>query len=452
MTHCRTTKLASLFAFSRPDWLKFSPKTVMGNFYVNYTLRGPDQSAVASVLAGRSAIVTPALDDCVVVFDEESDEQNQEIITELASHLSGKLRCPLLAVLNHDDGILWYQLYLNGELVDGYDSAPGYFDTEDEEAALRGSEGGDAKKLCAAFETDAVAEVERILRKPSAEDGGYVFAVERHDDLVGALGIPSYGNGFSFRSFSDDDLPEDLEERDLVRTKDLPAGPPVEDIWRRPVPGYYKVSFRAHPKLTKSIPTGWMPSTWTELESRESELSEHFHKAAAAHREQFKQLGFAEQGFKKLKRVLNPGHRENCGINYMDRSRCVFGQLIYHRFYMPALEREKEGIVIAFTAVFDREILSCTNNMSQAVETLPNHKVFRIESQDVGFLHQKFVEQIKQRMEQPHYFTDLQALKTWFDANALEIFEDKVQRGLWVRMSDYEVAVARRKLPPPLSQ
>jgi hypothetical protein len=424
----------------------------MGNFYVNYTLRGPGQSAVAAVLAGRSAIVTPSQDNCVVVFDEESDEQNQEIIAELASQLSGKLRCPLLAVLNHDDGILWYQLYLNGELVDEYDSAPGYFETEDEEAAMRGPEGGDAKKLCDAFETDTVAEVERILRKPSAEDGGYVFAVERHDDLVGTLGIPSFGAGFSFRSFYDDDLPEDLEEKDLVRTKDLPAGPPVEDIWRRPVSGYYKVSFRAHPKLTKSIPTGWMPSTWTELESRESELSEHFHKATAAHRGQFKQLGFVEQGFKKLKRVLNPGHRENCGINYLDQSRCVFGQLIYNRFYMPALEREKESVIIAFTAIYDGEILSCTNNMNQAVEPLPNHNVIRIESQDVAFLYQKFVEELKQRMEQPRRFFDLQALQTWFDANAREIFEDKVRRGLWVRMSDYEVVVARRKLPPSLSQ
>src|ERR1017187_6166492 len=93
----------------------------MGNFYTNYTLRGPSQQSVAAALAGRSAIVTPAQDGCVVVFDEESDEQNQEIIAELASRLSGELRCSLLAVLNHDDDILWYQLYLSGELVDEYD-------------------------------------------------------------------------------------------------------------------------------------------------------------------------------------------------------------------------------------------------------------------------------------------------------------------------------------------
>jgi len=77
------------------------------NFYVNYTLRGPGQESVVAALASRSAIVTPEKDECVVVFDEESDNQNDEIIAEFASRLSGQLRCPWLAGLNHDDDILW---------------------------------------------------------------------------------------------------------------------------------------------------------------------------------------------------------------------------------------------------------------------------------------------------------------------------------------------------------
>ena len=100
----------------------------MGNFYTNYTLKGPSQQVVAAALAGRPAIVTPDQDGCVVVFDEASDEQDSAVITELASRLSRELRCPVLAVLNHDDDILWYQLYLGGELADEYDSSPGYFD------------------------------------------------------------------------------------------------------------------------------------------------------------------------------------------------------------------------------------------------------------------------------------------------------------------------------------
>ena len=68
----------------------------MGNFYTNYTLKGPSQQAVAAALAGRSAIVTPAQDGCVVVFDEQSDDQDSAVITELASHLSRELRCRVL--------------------------------------------------------------------------------------------------------------------------------------------------------------------------------------------------------------------------------------------------------------------------------------------------------------------------------------------------------------------
>jgi len=120
----------------------------MGNFYVNYTLRGPSQQAIAAELAGRAAIVSPEKNGCVVVFDEESDDQNDEIIAEIASRLSGKLRCALLSVLNHDDDILQYKLYSDGEMVDDYDSNPSYFenaeegDPDDPEAASGEPRGG----------------------------------------------------------------------------------------------------------------------------------------------------------------------------------------------------------------------------------------------------------------------------------------------------------------------
>jgi hypothetical protein len=85
----------------------------MGNFYTNHTLRGPSQQAVAVALAGRSAVVAPSQDGCVVVFDEQSDYQDTHAISSLAERLSREFDCPVLAVLNHDDDILWYQLYLN---------------------------------------------------------------------------------------------------------------------------------------------------------------------------------------------------------------------------------------------------------------------------------------------------------------------------------------------------
>jgi len=186
----------------------------MGNFYTNYTLRGPSQQAIVAALAGRSAIVTPARDGCVVVFDEESEEQDTEIITLLASRLSRDLRCTVLAVLNHDDNIFWYQLYLSGDLADEYDSSPGYFDPAAEPSAPAG---GDAQKICSAFGASAVAEVESVLRKSSFDEDGYTFEVERHTDLARALCIPSFGVGAGFRYVSEGELPQGLDEDSLVR-------------------------------------------------------------------------------------------------------------------------------------------------------------------------------------------------------------------------------------------
>jgi hypothetical protein len=105
--------------------------------------------------------------------------------------------------------------------------------------------------------------------------------------------------------------------------------------------------------------------------------------------------------------------------------------------------------VIVFTAIFNNETLSCTN-FKTPFDPLPNHKVIRTESHDVALIHENFAQQLKERTEKPRYFPDLQSLQTWFDSNGLEVFEDRVRRGWFIRMSDYEVMVARRKLPPPI--
>lgn len=184
----------------------------MGNFYVNYTLRNVRQQDVAKAMAGRRARVTPAHKDCIVVFDEASDSQNQHEITGLAATLSKKLKCPLLVVLNHDDDILRYHLYLNGKLADEYDSTPGYFDPR---AQPSPPSGGDAAKLCAVFGGNP-AVVEKVLRTSSFDPDRYVFAFERHAALVEALGISDYSVGTAFGSFDYDEYPEGLSANDIV--------------------------------------------------------------------------------------------------------------------------------------------------------------------------------------------------------------------------------------------
>ena len=183
----------------------------MGNFYTNFTFKGPTQEEVVKALAGRTAYVTPEREGCVMVFDSEAEEQDQEVIAKMAKAGSMMFKCPVLAVLNHDDDIFWYQLYVQGKLVDQYDSTPGYFDGDGDS----GPEGGDAKKLCSAFGSQNVAEVEKILRKSAEDDDGYVFAVERHAALVEALGIPAWGVGAGYEYLEGGELPEGLKKKDL---------------------------------------------------------------------------------------------------------------------------------------------------------------------------------------------------------------------------------------------
>lgn len=186
----------------------------MGSFYVNLTVRSPSQSAVASALEGRSAIVTSSQDGCVVVADEELDAQNTDVVRVLIQTLSSRLGCPVLAVLNHDDDILWYCLSRNGEIVDEYNSSPGYFDADAEPSPPAG---GNATELCAAFESSALDRVEQVLRKSSYDDDSYVFAYERHADLAAALGLPAFSVGLGFGYASEGDLPRGLSEDQIFR-------------------------------------------------------------------------------------------------------------------------------------------------------------------------------------------------------------------------------------------
>lgn len=187
----------------------------MGNFYVNYTLKPASQSSVASLMQGRKAIICPPVNDVVVVFDEASDSQDEKIISSLAERLSANLKCAVLALMNHDDDILWYRLYSAGNKIDEYNSCPDYFEFGGD-GEPRGPTGGDAKKLRKVFGNGDAEEIERILRAPMED---YAFAIERHLDLCKALGLPIYVAGTAYASFEQGEIPEGISEDEIVRTK-----------------------------------------------------------------------------------------------------------------------------------------------------------------------------------------------------------------------------------------
>jgi hypothetical protein len=185
------------------------------------------------------------------------------------------------------------------------------------------------------------------------------------------------------------------------------------------------------------------------LECAPQDLSERFFQMAAPHRREFERLGFTEVGLKKLRRLLNPNHRDNGGINYLDTGRCHFGQLIYNKTHVPPpINADKEHLTIAFTAVFQERTLSYTNTKF-GFDSLAQREVIRCPSSDVASLYQAFSNRLKQCSESPRHFPDLHSLRTWFDSNAGEAFEDRVRRRLYIRMNDEEVEAARRKVPPP---
>jgi hypothetical protein len=206
----------------------------MGGFYTNYTLRGTSQAAVASALAGRRAIVAPERSGCVVAFDQESDDQDMGCIAALASRMSGSLRCPVFVVVDHDDDVLWYQLYDNGELIDEYDSTPGYFDPAAKPSLPAG---GNAERLAAAFGASDVDAIEAVLRKSSFGKGGYTFAHQRHRDLVRALGLPEFAVLKAYASFERGEYPVGISESQMLRPADPP---PVENRQLKEDREYYE--------------------------------------------------------------------------------------------------------------------------------------------------------------------------------------------------------------------
>ncbi len=183
----------------------------MGNFYVNFAVKRPDQKRVVEALkrAKRTALVTPVSGEYVVVYDEESDSQNTDVIMAVGKLLSREAGAPVLAVLNHDDDVLCYWLFEGGQMTDTYNSCPDYFGEGDEAAPM----GGGAKRLCTALSAPGASEtVESLLKNDE-----YVFAVERHAQLAEALGLPQWSVGSGFGYVDEGELPDGLQESQLVR-------------------------------------------------------------------------------------------------------------------------------------------------------------------------------------------------------------------------------------------
>jgi len=188
----------------------------MGSFYTNITLKTGDDDRVVTALkqARRRALVAPAEKGYTVIFDEASEKQDVEVLQSLANHLSRTCSCPALAILNHDDDVLMYWLYNGGELLDQYNSDPGYFD----EAEGSTPTGGDGRTLSETLASKGdQGTIDRVLRTPADEDDAFAFATDRHRELVSILGLPESAVGTGFAYLEEGEAPPGLEIASLRR-------------------------------------------------------------------------------------------------------------------------------------------------------------------------------------------------------------------------------------------
>ena len=195
----------------------------MGLFYTNITLYGANQQQVAQHLKtlGRVAYVSPTIDSFTVVYDMQTEDQNEQELIDLACGLSRAFRCSALAALVHDSDVFAYWLYELGKLKDKYNSAPTYFDSH---VAPSPPSGGKSKTLCKAFRRkQATEDVRRIFESVKADSldddrsPDYLFAEDIHRELVAALGMPTFAAVAGYYVIENGEMPEGLDRAALSR-------------------------------------------------------------------------------------------------------------------------------------------------------------------------------------------------------------------------------------------
>jgi hypothetical protein len=143
---------------------------------------------------GRNAAVSPTISEITVVMDADCESQDTNVLATLTADLSRRFSAAALSFLNHDDEVLLYELFQNGESAEKYNSV----DTRPADDAGR--------RLAEIFgKTGSTAEIGKILYK------AYLFEVDRHSDLVKALGLSplAVGIGFNYlKEMTQDELPE----------------------------------------------------------------------------------------------------------------------------------------------------------------------------------------------------------------------------------------------------
>jgi len=173
---------------------------------------------------GRTAFLSPTVGRFTTVYDRETEGHDFDVIEQVGLELSRRLECAVLGVALHDDDVLYYWLFQEGELRDFYNSCPDYFEADAQEP--RPPEGGDADVLCNAFGQFDAATIEEILRLNLLDDDATILGEEgRHEALAKALGMPSFPVGLGYDGIEQGYLPERHKAIALTLTQFLHISP-----------------------------------------------------------------------------------------------------------------------------------------------------------------------------------------------------------------------------------
>lgn len=138
----------------------------MGSSYTNIQVNCDDQNSVKKALAQIShlpAYVSKQKNGWVSAFPSETEDQSDETMRRICGQLSGALKTGVIGITVHDSDIFLYALAENGQVVDEYNSCPGYFDGNDDTPS-----GGNVQKLLPYCKTGTTEEA---LKKLLASGG-----------------------------------------------------------------------------------------------------------------------------------------------------------------------------------------------------------------------------------------------------------------------------------------
>ncbi|HWI66661.1 MAG TPA: hypothetical protein VNT75_33020 [Symbiobacteriaceae bacterium] len=126
-------------------------------------------------------LVSPSRNGWVGVHDSKMQGQGEALCADVARQLSGRLNTTAVTFLIHDGDFLCYWLARNGELLDEYNSMPGYFD----EGPSGEPSGGDPALLAeACCVPGQVAELAKLLSGPAGNPFDQLESLGRVLQLV----------------------------------------------------------------------------------------------------------------------------------------------------------------------------------------------------------------------------------------------------------------------------